>query len=111
MNDYLPDDADGDALRRLAATGSDLTREMEIDFAVDIPDRETGLAFAAIVRPAGFQTRVNQDDETGDWTCYCSCTMVPTYDEMIAAQKTLEELGRPFGARPDGWGSFGNAPN
>ena len=37
MTDNLPHDADGDAVRRLIATGSDLTKEMEIDFAVDAP--------------------------------------------------------------------------
>jgi hypothetical protein len=36
MSEHLPNDADGDALRRLRATGSDLSRDMEIDFAVDI---------------------------------------------------------------------------
>lgn len=49
--------------------------------------------------------------KTKRWTCYCTCTMIPTYESMISTQKTLEDLGRPFGAKPDGWGSFGNAPH
>jgi hypothetical protein len=43
-------------LRRLIATGSDLSKEMEVDFAMDVPDRETGLAFAAVAAPLGFRT-------------------------------------------------------
>jgi hypothetical protein len=109
MIDELPRDSDGDALRRLAATGSDLSREMEIDFAVDIPDQNTGLAFASAVNSLGFRTSVDQDSQTGRWTCYCSRTMVPTYDAMIAVQKTLGDIGRLYNAKPDGWGSFGNA--
>jgi hypothetical protein len=109
MLDDLPNDSDGDALRQLIANGSDLSKEMQIDFAVLIPDRDTGLAFAVAVEPLGFRTDVDQGGETGRWTCYCSRTMVPTYDAMIAVQKMLEEVGRPYNAIPDGWGSFGNA--
>ena len=109
MAEHLPHDADGDALRRLAATGSDLSREMEIDFAVHVPDREAGLAFAAAAQGGRFRAEVDQDVQTGEWTCYCSRTMVPMYHAIIAAQNELTELGRPYGARPDGWGSFGNA--
>jgi hypothetical protein len=110
MSDNLPNDSDGNALQQLVSRGSDLSKPMEIDFAIDIPNREVGLAFATVAGPMGFRTDVDQDDETGDWTCYCSRTMVPSYDAMIEAQRLLEEIGRPFGAKPDGWGSFGNAP-
>ncbi len=107
MNDQLPHDSDGDALRRLIATGSDLSREMEIDFAVDLADKNAGEEFAAAARAIGFQTRISQET----WTCYCSRTMVPTYEAIIAIQKNLEDVGRAYNAKPDGWGSFGNAPD
>jgi hypothetical protein len=61
MIDNLPNDSDGDALRRLIKTGSDLSKEMEIDFAVAVPDRNAGLAFATVVQPLGFRTKVHQD--------------------------------------------------
>jgi hypothetical protein len=109
MEDQLPRDSDGDALRRLIATGSDLSKEMEIDFAVDIPDRDTGLAFAAAVARMGYRTSVYQDGSAGEWSCYCSRVMIPSYDAIVAVQETLERIGRPFHAKPDGWGSFGNA--
>ena len=110
MIDDLPHDSDGDALRRLVATGSDLSKEMEIDFTVDIPNREAGEAFASVVGPLGFRADVDQDDKSGRWTCYCSRTMIPSYDAIIEIQNTLENIGRPYNAKPDGWGSFGNAP-
>lgn len=84
---------------------------MEIDFAVDIPDRDAGLAFAAVVEPRGFRIDVDQDDVTGDWTCDCSRRMIPSYDAMISIQIDLEKPGKPYGAKPDGWGSFGNTPD
>lgn len=111
MFDDLPCDSDGDALRRLIVTGSDLSKEMEIDFAVDVPGRAIGLEFAEVVEPMGFQTRVSHDSETDSWTCYCSRTMVPSYEAIIENQKILERAGQPYNAKPDGWGSFGNAPD
>jgi hypothetical protein len=109
MSADIPNDSDGDALRRLIATGSDLSKEMEIDFAVDVPDRESGLAFAEAARLLAFRTKIDQDDSTGRWTCYCSVTLVPTYDAILATQTALGDAGRKYGAKPDGWGSFGNA--
>lgn len=105
----LPKDADGDALRRLAATGSDLAGEMEIDFAVLVPDRDTGEQFASEARRLGFTTKVSFYIETNSYTCYCTCTMMPAYERIIATQELLGEAGAPFGAAPDGWGSFGNS--
>jgi hypothetical protein len=110
MVDQLPSDADGDALRRLISDGSDLSKPMAIDFAVLVPNREVGLAYAIVVEPLGFRVDVKRGGATGRWTCYCSRTMVPSYEAMISTQELLEELGRPYGAKPDGWGSFGNAP-
>jgi hypothetical protein len=109
MTSDLPNDSDGDALRRLVATGSDLTKEMEIDFAVDVPDRETGLEFAAAAGRIGFRTELDRDDDSGEWTCYCSRTMIPTYEAIIGAERILRQLGSRYNAKPDGWGTFGNA--
>lgn len=35
-----PNDADGDALRRVAGAGSDMSKPMDIDFAVAAPDED-----------------------------------------------------------------------
>ncbi len=37
----FPDDADGDALRRVAER-SDMSKPMDIDFAVDVPSKRSG---------------------------------------------------------------------
>lgn len=108
-NDDIPNDADGGALRRLIEDGSDLSREMEIDFHVAVPDKASGLAFARIVEPENFTTSVTKDYDGKAWTCTCTRIMVPDYHDLIAVQDMLEELGRPYNAVPDGWGSWGNA--
>ena len=106
----LPNDSDGNALRSLIANGSDLSKEMEVEFMIDVPDRDSGLSFAAIVAHLGFQTSVEMGDKSKRWTCYCSRIMVATYESITEIQKTFEELGGPYNAKPDGWGTFGNSP-
>jgi hypothetical protein len=103
----LPDDTDGDALRRLAAAGSDLSRPMTMDFMVAIPTRAAGLAVAEAAAAAGYRTSV---EEGGDgWTCYCTRRMVASHAAVVDAQAELNRFSEPHGGRCDGWGSAGNA--
>ena len=109
MTNDLPKDSDGDALRRLISHGSDLSKPMEIDFAVAVPDEIAGHAVAERATPLGFRAKVYHHEPTDSWTCNCAKTITPTYEEIIAIQKQLDQLSAPFGGKSDGWGSFGNA--
>jgi hypothetical protein len=106
MTEY-PDDADGDALRRVAAD-ADMSRPMEIDFMVAVPDEEAGQRVARPAAQRGFSVAVESDGEAGTWTCYCSRSMLATYDGVVAVQRELYTLAQPLGGRSDGWGTFGN---
>ena len=105
-----PDDSDGDSLRLLVENGSDVTSEMEIDFALAVPDEARGLACSKAATALGYKTSVGYDEQYKRWTCYCSKLMIPLYESLIREQKTLGKLGIEFQAKPDGWGTFGNAP-
>jgi Regulator of ribonuclease activity B len=106
--DY-PNDADGDALRRVARDGSDMTRPMDVDFAVAVPDEMSGLEVAKLAQGLGYRPDVVRDDESGSWTCCCTRSMVLTYAAVIAAQAELDRVAGPVGGASDGWGTFGNA--
>jgi regulator of RNase E activity RraB len=110
MLEAFPNDSDGDVLRQLIATGSDLSAEMEIDFCVSAPDESSGLEFSTEAQKIGFCTDVSQDSESGRWTCYCTRTMVPAYEEIIHIQELLNAIGKDFDCFSDGWGTFGNNP-
>ena len=103
-----PSDADGDALRRVAHDGSDMCKPMTIDFQIASPSEETARQIAAAAAHLGYQLRVYGEED--DWTCECSTRMLATYDGIIAVQKELGDLSRPFGGCIDGWGTFGNGP-
>jgi len=105
--DYPPD-ADGDALRRVRDGGSNMTKPMDIDFAVAVPDRATGEAIAERALAHGYLVRVHQGTQSMAWTCYCTRRMVPEYDAVVAAQRELDGISQPLGGHCDGWGTFGN---
>lgn len=106
----FPNDADGNSLRSLMEHGSDVYKEMEIDFSLLVPNENAGVQFATYVRDYGFRPSVTYDEKHNCWTCNCSKTMIPLYDSLIREQAWLAEAGAKFGAKNDGWGTFGNAP-
>ena len=105
----IPDDATGAALRRLADDGSDLSKPMAMDFFVAVPSQEAGAAVARGAKERGFEASVEQDSETGHWTCYCTITLVPEYAAVVAIEGELDALARQHRGHADGFGSFGNA--
>ena len=114
-HDY-PNNADGNALQRVAAEGSDMSRPMDIDFQVAAPDEATARRVAEEAARLGFRTEIWFDDEEPElddevslpWTCGCTKTMAPDYESIIAILAELDRIAKPLGAYADGWGTFGN---
>lgn len=106
--DY-PDDADGDALRNIAASGSDMSRPMVIDFAIDTSSKSIAQACLTAIEEAGFEASLYQDDEDQRWSVYVPIRMIAEYNAIVRTQKILGELVAEHGGTPDGWGTFGNA--
>lgn len=109
MGNDFPDDDDGNVLRNLVAGGSDLSREMKIDFMINVSDETIGIIIAQKMELKGFQVSVEKDETSQRWTCYCTRTMVPSYERLIGIQKMMNEIAKPYGGCSDGWGSFGNS--
>jgi len=103
-----PSDADGDALRKVADAGADMSRPMVIDFSVDAPGEKVAKRVAEIVALHQFDASVSFDDATSSWTVYCAKSMFATYDAVVSVQMQLNEILAPLGAKCDGWGTFGN---
>lgn len=104
----FPADADGDALRRVAEGGSDLSQPMVIEFSIAVPDQASGEATAGAAGSEGFETIVDHDDESEGWSCYCRMEMVATYERLLEVQDEPQRLAAPHGGRVDGWVTAGN---
>src|SRR5258708_13382419 len=103
----IPNGGDGEALGRVAEW-SDMSKPMDIDFAVDVPSKRSGEEVQRVAAQRGFRPTLHFDETDQRWTCYCAKQMVPTYEAVIAAQKELDELSAAFGACSDGWGTLGS---
>ena len=106
----IPDDADGDAIRRVIEDGSDLTHPMVVEFQIDCPDLASAESIAARI-PHEFTTQVYRDPDDDSVTCECSREMLLVYSELVSIQRQLTEIATPFGGRCEAWGTFGNREN
>lgn len=100
-----------DALERLRRAGSNLGRPLQMDFFVAVPDEPSGVSVARLATALGFTTSVEQDSSSGHWTCYCTKTVVPSFEMVTTIERQLDDLARPMGGHIDGFGSFGNTPD
>lgn len=100
-----------DAIDQWQSDGSDLSQPMEIDFFVAVPDEASGQTVATAAQALGFATNVEQDSDSAEWTCYCTITIVPSFEAVRAAELQLDEIAKKVGGYADGFGSYGNAPS
>lgn len=105
--DY-PKDADGEALRRVAAEGNDMTEPMDIDYIVVTPTEQAAFLAATVVTQRGYSFEISFDEEYQDWICYCTKCMIPDHATIVACQSELDAICKPFGGYSDGWRTDGN---
>jgi hypothetical protein len=86
-------------LRRYRAEGSDLSRPMEIDFFVAVPNKEAAESVAQHARSLGFKTNMEPTAAKGEWTCYCTKTLVPSFDNVRAIEHELDAIARTRGGQ------------
>lgn len=108
MSRVYPNNADGDALQRIADHGSNMSKPMRVDFCVAVPNESAGKSVAELAATKGFVTELVKNHDGLGWTCYCTKVMVPTYDAIIAAQDELNEISKPYGGYGVGWETPGN---
>ena len=102
------DSATREALERIARDGSDLSRPMKMDFFVAVRDEASGSVMASRAIALGFEASIEQDADTGAWTCYCSKVLVPTLQRIVATEMQLDSLAPGIGGCIDGFGMYGN---
>ena len=108
-----PEGADGDALMRVAARGSDMEAPMLIEFFVsavnetaarNCQERLSSRDFHSVVSPDDAE-----DDDVATWTVTIPVEMIPDHDEVVYFQEVLTEDLSQFGGTADGWETRGNA--
>jgi hypothetical protein len=102
----FPNDADGDALRSLYKEGLDFKKQHPVDFFIAAPDKSSAEKMLTSLKSEGFNCFLEEDDETGEWSCCYSSKMILEYQAIVDLQQKLERICTPFGGVSDGWGVF-----
>jgi len=108
---HFPNDANGDALRRLQENGDDLTRPRDINFTVVFPRKSLAEAFADHFRGHGYKVSLEKTECVPEfpWDVVIVSHMLPSHSDISKFEEALEEVASPLGGRNDGWGCFTRA--
>lgn len=101
----IPNDENGQVLRRMVEQGDDLTAPRPIDFEHVIPSRSTAEEMARRARVLGYETKIRRRgflSRSRDVTC--TREMLPTHAAITEAELTLAAVARELGGHEDGWG-------
>jgi len=106
-----PDDANGDALRRMEAQGDDLTVPRNLEFTSVFPNENAARKFAEYFSTRGYAASAEFTGTVEDspWDVVVVKHMVPSHEEIGAFEDSLEAVAVNFGGRNDGWGCLSSS--
>jgi hypothetical protein len=104
----LPDDENGDVLRRMTAKGDDLTRPRNIDFSVLFADEGSAEKFAEHFRALGYQVSVKGDYPNPDfsWDVLVVRHMPASHQDITNFEKLLQSVADRWEGHNDGRGCY-----
>lgn len=103
----LPNDANGQVLRRMAEQGDDLTVPRPIDFEHVLPSLRAAEEMARRARDLGYGTNIcRRGLLSRGRNLTCTREMLPTHAAITEAEQTLAAVARELGGHEDGWGCF-----
>jgi hypothetical protein len=108
----FPDDENGDVLRRMEASGDDLSRSRNIDFTVVFPNETAAERFARHFRELGYAASIDfsQTVENLPWDVVVVKHMIPSHEGIGRFENMLEDVAVPLDGRNDGWGCLSEGP-
>ena len=109
----FPNDANGDALRRMEVQGDDLTKPRNIDFNVVFAEGAAAEEFAEHFRTLGHEVSVEatETDQDFPWDVVVVKHMAPSYDGVTDFETLLQSVADRWGGYNDGWGCFSGLPS
>lgn len=109
---FIPDDVNGDVLRRMQSKGDDLTKPRDIDFTIVFADEASANQFAEHFKNLGLDASVkfSEVEEGLPWDVLVVKNMAPLHSAIGEFEDELELVATPLGGRNDGWGCFSILP-
>ena len=101
----IPDDENGEVLRRMIDDGDDLSLERPIEFYHVFDDESQAEAFASAASDKPLVTVDEPEvDEEDVWQVCVVRMMAPSHAAITALERELGDLAETFGGFADGWG-------
>lgn len=101
----LPDDDNGDVLRRMLDDGDDLTKPRDIDFFHVFGDEAKATAFARqLAAREDLAVTPPEVDDEGVWQVTVTAHMPASHASITALEQELAAIGQGHGGFADGWG-------
>ena len=100
----IPDDVDGDVLRRMRANGDSLTQSRPINFSVLFPTQDAARRFCDVMED--YDVAVTCESLDDDWDVTVTRDMVPDHAAITGMEHWITIHAEPLGGGNDGWGCF-----
>lgn len=101
----IPDDENGQVLRRMLEEGDDLDQPREIEFFHVFAGEADARAFAAAAASLpDLAVGAPEVDDEGIWELCATRVMAPSHAAITALEETLAQLAAEHRGYPDGWG-------
>ena len=99
----IPDDENGDVLRRMMEGGDTLTHPRMIDYCFKFFSRAQAIAFAEAVPEKEYEVCISYYDD-GMWQSIVKKHMIPDHREISRIESELSARAIRSGGEADGWG-------
>jgi hypothetical protein len=105
-----PGDDDVRLIGRLAAAGVDLSRPLDVEHVLSMPDERSARQLVAALASMGGTVQLSPDLLGRRWNVRVTIPMVVTLERMIALREQLDAFAGERGGRYAGWGTSGRQP-
>jgi len=103
MSNQIPDDANGDVLRRFIDSGDNLTEPRNVEFNHLFRRRSWALNFAKAVKDKVYTVAISYFEEEDGWDANVTIYMVPEHSEISRIESDLGIIADSCNGRSDGW--------
>ncbi|MCD9085477.1 ribonuclease E inhibitor RraB [Stenotrophomonas sp. SY1] len=102
----IAEQQDARAIENLVAAGSDITKEHDIDFFMQLPDKARAESAAKDLQSLGYTVMsIDERRDPTDWEIHAVRRMAPLLKTMTATTRSLEAIAARYGGNYDGWGT------
>lgn len=100
----IPDDENGDVLRRMIRNGDDLSIARPVNFEQIFPDKPQAFSFLASASDFDRKVALSWYAAFEVWNVCVTCDIAPSHSAVSRLEAQFDQLAKAHGGKADGWG-------